>query len=116
MTVLSFEKHSKGILPRAGHAAEVIVSEDIAHVQTKMGLIGVRIRIARKERFIPEFELKVIKKEAKPIVEEVPLEIEIVEEAQIDPTKPRTESEVIELEEKLIEKVETFEEVEEELK
>ena len=44
------------------------------------------------------------------------MEIEIVEEAQIDPTKPRTESEVIELEEKLIEKVETFEEVEEELK
>ncbi|MDE1770462.1 MAG: 30S ribosomal protein S3 [Thaumarchaeota archaeon] len=111
----SFEKHSKGILPRAGHQATVIVSEDIVHVQTKMGLIGVRIRIARKERFIPEFELKVMKKEAKQKVE-VPEEIEIVEETQIDPTKPRTESEVIELEEKLIETVETFEEVEEELK
>ena len=46
-----FEKHSKGILPRAGYQAGVVVSEDIAHVQTKMGLIGIRIRIARKERF-----------------------------------------------------------------
>ena len=81
-----------------------------------MGLIGVRIRIARKERFIPEFELKAVTKEAKQKVVEVPEEIEIVEETQIDPTKPRTESEVIELEEKLIETVETFEEVEEELK
>jgi len=111
----SFEKHSKGILPRAGHQATVIVSEDIVHVQTKMGLIGVRIRIARKERFIPEFELKAMKKDTKPKLD-VPEEIEIVEEAQIDPTKPRTESEVIAIEEKLIETVETFEEVEEELK
>ena len=59
--------------------------------------------------------LFLMKKEAKQKVE-VPEEIEIVEETQIDPTKPRTESEVIELEEKLIETVETFEEVEEELK
>ena len=45
----AFEKHTAGILPRAGHHAEVIVDEDIAHVQTPMGLIGIRIRIARKE-------------------------------------------------------------------
>ena len=54
----AFEKHSQGILPRAGHHADVIVSEDIAHVETPMGLIGVRIRIAKKEKLIPEFELK----------------------------------------------------------
>ena len=54
----AFEKHSQGILPRAGHHADVIVAEDIAHVETPMGLIGVRIRIARKERFVPEFELR----------------------------------------------------------
>lgn len=54
----AFEKHTAGILPRAGHHAEVIVDEDIAHVQTPMGLIGIRIRIARKENFVPEFELK----------------------------------------------------------
>ncbi|MEE9565672.1 MAG: 30S ribosomal protein S3, partial [Nitrosopumilaceae archaeon] len=44
----AFEKHSLGILPRAGHHADVIVAEDIAHVRTPMGLIGIRIRIARK--------------------------------------------------------------------
>jgi small subunit ribosomal protein S3 len=113
----SFEKHSKGILPRAGYQAEIVVKEDIAHVETKMGLIGIRIRIARKENYIPDFEMKTVKKEAKakpPIGEEK--EIEIVEEEQIDVTKPRTESEEVAREEELIKEVETFEEVEEELK
>ncbi|MCY4491772.1 MAG: 30S ribosomal protein S3, partial [Thaumarchaeota archaeon] len=54
----AFEKHTAGILPRAGHHAEVIVDEDIAHVKTPMGLIGIRIRIAIKDKYIPEFELK----------------------------------------------------------
>ena len=58
----AFEKHTAGVLPRAGHHAEVIVAEDIAHVNTPMGLIGIRIRIARKEKFVPEFELKKAKK------------------------------------------------------
>ncbi|MDE1866485.1 MAG: 30S ribosomal protein S3 [Thaumarchaeota archaeon] len=116
----SFEKHSKGILPRAGYQAGIVVSEDIAHVETKMGLIGVRIRIARKEYYIPEFELKIRKAPApkpKP-VEEIIVDptAEVIEEPKIDPTKPRTESEEIEREEKLIEQVEVYEEVEEELK
>ena len=54
----AFEKHTAGILPRAGHHANVIVSEDIVHVETPMGLIGIRIRIAQKEKLVPEFELK----------------------------------------------------------
>jgi len=54
----AFEKHTAGILPRAGHHAEMIVDEDIAHVKTAMGLIGIRIRIAIKEKLIPEFEMK----------------------------------------------------------
>lgn len=53
----AFEKHTAGILPRAGHHAEIIVNEDIAHVQTPMGLIGIRIRIARKEKYVPVFEM-----------------------------------------------------------
>ncbi len=36
----------------------MIVDEDIVHVETPMGLIGIRIRIARKEKYIPEFEFK----------------------------------------------------------
>jgi len=54
----AFEKHTAGILPRAGHHADIIVDEDIAHVKTPRGLIGIRIRIAIKEKVIPEFELK----------------------------------------------------------
>ena len=54
----AFEKHTAGVLPRAGHHADVIVDDDIAHVNTPMGLIGVRIRIAHKDRRPPEFEMK----------------------------------------------------------
>ena len=116
----AFEKHSAGILPRAGHHADVIVAEDIAHVKTPMGLIGVRIRIARKDKFIPEFELKEKpKKEAKPIEKK---ELEIIPE-KIDKDeisklkeKAKTESEQVELETKLVEKIETMEDEEEKLK
>ena len=52
----AFEKHTQGILPRAGHTAAMTVSEDIAHVQTPMGLIGVRVRIAKKNALPAEFE------------------------------------------------------------
>ncbi len=114
----SFEKHSKGILPRAGHFAGVIVAEDIAHVETKMGLVGIRIRIARKEKYIPEFELKAIKKEAvkRPLEEIMEKEIEVIEEIPEDSTKPRTESELIAIEEERIKELETYDEAEEELK
>ena len=116
----SFEKHHKGILQRAGHHADVVVSEDIVHVNTKMGLIGVRIRIARKENYIPEFEFKTTKKEEpvkkKVAEEEEEKEIAVIEEMPEDPTKPRTESELIAQEEELVKSVETYEEAEEELK
>ena len=69
----AFEKHTAGILPRAGHHAEVIVDQDIAHVKTAMGLIGIRIRIARKEKLIPEFEMIDKKpKKVKQVQEEKP--------------------------------------------
>ena len=81
----SFEKHSLGVLPRAGHSASIIVDEDTAPIPTPMGYIGVRIRIARKERYVPEFELK-SKKETK---EERELRIAREESERI----ARTESE-----------------------
>ena len=54
----AFEKHTHGILPRAGNYAKNIVSEDVIHTKTPMGLIGINIKIAMKENLIPEFELK----------------------------------------------------------
>ena len=47
----AFEKHTQGILPRAGNYAKNIVTEDIVHTETPMGLIGIRIRIANMELF-----------------------------------------------------------------
>jgi small subunit ribosomal protein S3 len=93
----AFEKHTAGILPRAGHHAEVIVAEDIAHVDTPMGLIGIRIRIARKEKFVPEFEMKTIQKgkekSKKVKVEEVEVENVKVEVVKVSGKKDKAQSE-----------------------
>ena len=111
----AFEKHAAGVLPRAGHHAETIVDEDIAHVETPMGLIGIRIRIARKERYIPEFEL-VAEEKKKKQKEKPKLIIDQEEEAPPkeyvprDDKKPRTESEQIAIEEEEMKKLETLEE------
>ena len=110
----AFEKHTAGILPRAGHHAEVIVDEDIAHVQTAMGLIGIRIRIARKEKFIPEFEMKTEKaKKAKQVKDADTGKMRDETEAE---KKARTESEQIALEEEKMKELETLEEEEAKLK
>ena len=105
----AFEKHSAGILPRAGHHADVVVAEDIVHVETAMGLIGIRIRIARKEKLIPEFELKGKTQEQKDEEAKKKLENDLAEKA-------KTESELIELEEEKIKKIDSMEEDEEMLK
>ena len=112
----AFEKHTAGILPRAGHHADVIVAEDIAHVQTPMGLIGIRIRIARKEKFVPEFELKKGKgktEEIRQVKDKVTGEMRDETAAE---KKARTESEQIALEEEKMKELETLEEEEEKLK
>jgi len=118
----AFEKHTAGVLPRAGHHAEVIVAEDIAHVNTAMGLIGIRIRIARKEKFVPEFEMKTIQKtkeKAKKIkVEEVEVENVKVEVVKVEgkKDKAKSESERIAEEAKRIAELEALDDVEEKLK
>ena len=114
----AFEKHTAGILPRAGHHAEIIVDEDIAHVQTAMGLIGIRIRIARKEKFVPEFEMKEEKpakqnKQAKQVQDKDTGKMRDETEAE---RKARTESEQIAIEEEKMKELETLEEEEAKLK
>ena len=107
----AFEKHSQGILPRAGHHADVIVAEDIAHVETPMGLIGVRIRIARKEKLVPEFEMKG-KTQA-----EKDEEVRVKKEADDALAKAQSESEIIKIEEeKMKEMPDTMEDEEEKMK
>ena len=107
----AFEKHSQGILPRAGHHADVIVAEDIAHVETAMGLIGVRIRIAQKEKLIPEFEMKGKTQEEKDE------EVRVKKEADDALAKAQSESEIIKIEEeKMKEMPDTMEDEEEKMK
>jgi len=106
----AFEKHTAGILPRAGHHAEVIVDEDIAHVKTAMGLIGIRIRIARNEKYIPEFELRTQKPKKAKQVKDVDTG-KMRDETEVE-RKARTESEQIAIEEEKMKELETLEEEE----
>ena len=75
-----------------------------------MGLIGIRIRIARKEKLIPEFELKGKSKEMKE------KEAQVKQEAAELAAKTKTESELIEQEAPEINKIDSMEEEEEDLK
>jgi len=102
----AFEKHTQGILPRAGNYAKNLVSEDIVHTKTPMGLIGIKIRIAKKEKLIHEFELK-----EKHDISPTPETENIKEEIQA-----KTESEQIKIEEEKMKTLVTLEEEEEKLK
>ena len=102
----AFEKHTQGILPRAGNYAKDIVSEDVTHTKTAMGLIGIKIRIARKERVVPEFKLKGLS-EQKQNTEDEKIK---------DETIAKTESEQISIEEEKMKTLVTLEEEEQRLK
>src|ERR687890_1045571 len=52
-----FEKHSSGIIPKSGNMADKVVREGITHVLTKMGLMGIQLKIAIKNATPQEFEL-----------------------------------------------------------
>ena len=102
----AFEKHTQGILPRAGNYAKNVVSEDIVHTKTPMGLIGIKIRITKKEKLVPEFEHK----------EKKSIEPDIDDKETEDKTVAKTESEEIKIEEEKMKTLETLEEEEEKLK
>jgi small subunit ribosomal protein S3 len=53
-----FEKHTVGVVPKSGDVAGQIVRTGITHVLTKMGLMGIQLRIASKASLPIEFELK----------------------------------------------------------
>jgi len=102
----AFEKHTQGILPRAGNYAKDIVSEDVTHTKTQMGLIGIKIRIARKEKVVPEFKLKGLS-EQKAETQDKKIEDEAI---------AKTESEQIKIEEEKMKTLVTLEEEEQRLK
>jgi len=102
----AFEKHTQGILPRAGNYAKDIVSEDVTHTKTKMGLIGIKIRIARKENVISEFKLKGLSEQEQKTEDMKNKQDEII----------KTESEQIKIEEEKMKTLVTLEEEEQRLK
>ena len=102
----AFEKHTRGILPRAGNYAKNIVTEDIVHTETPMGLIGIKIRIAKKENIIQEFEHD----------EKKSVTAEDIDESKEEKIIAKTESEHIKIEEEKMKTLETLEEEEEKLK
>lgn len=53
-----FEKHTIGIVPKSGNMAGHIVTTGVSQVLTKMGLMGIQLRIASKSALQQEFELK----------------------------------------------------------
>ena len=112
----AFEKHTAGILPRAGHHADIIVAEDIAHVRTAMGLIGIKIRIARKDKVIPEFEMKGEKTKKVDAEQKVDADTGESRDKTAEEYKAKTETEQIAIEEEKMKRLETLEKEEEELK
>ena len=102
----AFEKHTRGILPRAGNYAKNLVTEDIVHTKTSMGLIGIKIRIAQKEKIVHEFELN--KKE-----KNVPKTDDKTNDEKII---AKTESEQIKIEEEKMKTLVTLEEEEAKMK
>jgi len=102
----AFEKHTQGILPRAGNYAKNIVTEDIVHTETPMGLIGIKIRIAKKEKVVQEFEHD----------EKKSVTTEDTEESNGEKIIAKTESEHIKIEEEKMKTLETLEEEEAKLK
>jgi len=54
-----FEKHTVGIVPKSGNVADRLVKSGVAHVLTKMGLMGIGLKIAIKNAVPPEFEFLV---------------------------------------------------------
>jgi small subunit ribosomal protein S3 len=61
-----FEKHSLGVVPKSGNAAGKIVKLGLTDVLTKMGLMGIQLRIALKNEIPPDFELIESKQEPGP--------------------------------------------------
>jgi len=53
-----FEKHTVGVVPKSGDIAGQIVTTGVSHVLTKMGLMGIQLRIASRAALPQEFELK----------------------------------------------------------
>jgi small subunit ribosomal protein S3 len=51
-----FEKHTAGIIPKSGKVAEEVVRSSTNSLLTKMGLVGIKLKISLKEEIQREFD------------------------------------------------------------
>jgi small subunit ribosomal protein S3 len=61
-----FEKHSAGTIPKSGKIAEEVVRSSTNSILTKMGLVGIKLKISLKEETHLDFDLSL---ETQPKVE-----------------------------------------------
>ncbi len=61
-----FEKHSAGTIPKSGKIAEEVVRSSTNSILTKMGLVGIKLKISLKEETHLDFDISL---EAQPKVE-----------------------------------------------
>jgi small subunit ribosomal protein S3 len=61
-----FEKHSAGTIPKSGKIAEEVVRSSTNSILTKMGLVGIKLKISLKEETHLDFDLSL---EAQPKVQ-----------------------------------------------
>lgn len=52
-----FEKHAAGLVPKSGDVANKVVRYGVTHVLTKMGLMGIQLKIALRNEMPKEFEM-----------------------------------------------------------
>lgn len=51
-----FEKHSAGVIPKSGRVAEEVVRNSTNSILTKMGLVGIKLKISLKEENHLDFD------------------------------------------------------------
>ncbi|MFC1752317.1 30S ribosomal protein S3 [Thermoproteota archaeon] len=56
-----YEKHRAGIVPKSGDTAKRIVREATQSIQLKMGIYGIKVKIAIKDSIPPDIEIKQVK-------------------------------------------------------
>jgi small subunit ribosomal protein S3 len=54
-----FEKHTAGIIPKSGKVAEEVVRSSTNSLLTKMGLVGIKLKISIKEEIHRDFDLDI---------------------------------------------------------
>lgn len=63
-----FEKHSAGIIPKSGRIADEVVKSSTNSILTKMGLVGIKLKISLKEENRLDFDI-VAKSQPKEVIQ-----------------------------------------------